>query len=205
MYLYGAAAKVGLILAPLNFRLAGEELQYALTDSGARALVVDAEHLPVGCDLAEASPHLEWKYVIGEPADGFLPFADLLAGEHPDPGRLASADDGLLMIHTAAVEVHPRGVLLSQRNLLTANVGYQYNWAITPEDVHLCLLPLFHILGLGMALAALQAGCGQHPSSKVRCRGVPWGPSRTGGPPFSADSRPYFKPFWIRQKRVVMT
>ena len=158
MYLYGAASKAGLILVPLNFRLAGDELQYALTDSGARALVVDTEHLPVGRDLAAATPELELKYVIGEPGGEFLPFDDLLTGEHPDPGRLASADDGLVMIHTAAVAVHPRGVLLSQRNLLTANVAYQYNWAITPDDVHLCLLPLFHILGLGMALAALQAG-----------------------------------------------
>ena len=36
---YFAAAKLGLIFVPLNFRLAGPELKYQLKDSGSRLLV----------------------------------------------------------------------------------------------------------------------------------------------------------------------
>src|SRR5277367_2742093 len=42
-----AAARLGAIFVPLNYRLTGPELSYILGDAGVHTLIVDAPHLPV--------------------------------------------------------------------------------------------------------------------------------------------------------------
>ena len=69
-----------------------------------------------------------------------------------------STDDGFVIIHTAAVAGRPRGALLSHGNVLCANMHFDLSFASDPQDVHLNLLPLFHVGGLFMATAAFHAG-----------------------------------------------
>jgi long-chain acyl-CoA synthetase len=73
------------------------------------------------------------------------------------PGETGDAD-GLVIIHTAAVAGRPRGALLSHRNFISANVHLNLLMRLSPEDVHLNLLPLFHVGGLFMATMAFHAG-----------------------------------------------
>ena len=49
MFLVGlfAAARLGAIFVPLNFRLTGPEIEFAVNDSGIRTLLVGAEHLAI--------------------------------------------------------------------------------------------------------------------------------------------------------------
>ncbi len=49
MFLFAmfAAARIGAIFTPLNFRLTGPELAFMLEDSASRALIVDEAHRPV--------------------------------------------------------------------------------------------------------------------------------------------------------------
>ena len=58
----------------------------------------------------------------------------------------------LVMIHTAAVGGRPRGAVLSHANLIAASVQLLHYWSLTPDDVNLGVLPLFHVAGLGMLL-----------------------------------------------------
>lgn len=69
-----------------------------------------------------------------------------------------SADDGFVIIHTAAVGGRPRGALLSQTGLLTAQSSLVQAWQLTEHDVNLGVLPLFHVAGLGLMLTVQQAG-----------------------------------------------
>ena len=63
-----------------------------------------------------------------------------------------------VMIHTAAVGGRPRGALLSHANLIASSVQLLQYWSLTPGDINLGVLPLFHVAGLGMLLAAQYAG-----------------------------------------------
>jgi acyl-CoA synthetase (AMP-forming)/AMP-acid ligase II len=63
-----------------------------------------------------------------------------------------------VIIHTAAVAGRPRGALVSHANLLCASLHLNYCFGLTPADVHLNLLPLFHVGGLFMAVNAFHAG-----------------------------------------------
>ena len=76
----------------------------------------------------------------------------------PLPAPHSDADAGLVMIHTAAVGGRPRGALLSHANLIAASAQLLHYWSLTPDDVNLGVLPLFHVAGLGMLLAAQHAG-----------------------------------------------
>ncbi|UCF94429.1 MAG: AMP-binding protein, partial [Desulfobacterales bacterium] len=69
-----------------------------------------------------------------------------------------SADDGIVIIHTAAVGGRPRGALLSHGNLIWADMHLDYLFNLSSTDVHLGLLPLFHVGGLFMATCSFHAG-----------------------------------------------
>ena len=79
------------------------------------------------------------------------------AGEESPEVEVSGSDD-FVILYTAAVEGRPRRPRLTHEGFLTANCQYQYFWNLTPDDVHLALLPLFHLTALGMSLAIMQAG-----------------------------------------------
>ncbi|OGL17775.1 MAG: AMP-dependent synthetase [Candidatus Rokubacteria bacterium RIFCSPLOWO2_12_FULL_71_19] len=156
--LYGAAARLGAILVPINWRLSADEITYVISDAAPRIIVAGAEY-QAGIAAAEnAFPFAERYYALGQPAGPFAPFADLGAPGAPAPAAEVGADSGFLMIHTAAVGGRPRGALLSHGGLLAANAQLLHYWRLGPTDVNLGMLPLFHLTGAGLFLAVQQAG-----------------------------------------------
>jgi long-chain acyl-CoA synthetase len=67
-------------------------------------------------------------------------------------------DDGFVIIHTAAVAGKPRGALLSHGNVLCGNMHFLYLLNLSPHDVHLNILPFFHVGGLFATTASFHAG-----------------------------------------------
>jgi acyl-CoA synthetase (AMP-forming)/AMP-acid ligase II len=154
--LYGAAAAVGVIVVPINWRLSADEMAYNLNDTQVASVFADGEDREVIASVRSKLP-------------GAVRFFNLLPGrgeldELPDdaPQNLElpaiDSDAGWVIIHTAAVTGRPRGALLSQRNLLCANVQLMHQIGLSAADVHLAPLPLFHIAGLGMALCTFHGG-----------------------------------------------
>jgi long-chain acyl-CoA synthetase len=146
------------VVVPINWRLKPEEIDHVLRDSTPSAIFVDPEYLPQAASLAPKCPFIEKRYVIGIPDGGFGAFAPLMEGEaapdEPGPGL----EDPYIMIHTAAVQGKPRGAVLSHRNILVADLQYIHFLGLSADDLHLAMLPLFHIAGLGMLFAAMHAG-----------------------------------------------
>ena len=60
--------------------------------------------------------------------------------------------------YTAAVAGRPRGALISHVNVLLACWGFANYLNLGPADVHLSILPFFHVAGLFSSMIALQAG-----------------------------------------------
>ena len=156
--LYGAAAATGAILLPINWRLSAEEVLFNLNDGTPRLLFVDAEYQPMIASAKDRLPSVQRYFNLKPPGGRFESFDSLSsvsAGFQPaDIGD----GDGLVIIHTAAVAGRPRGALLSHRNFISANVQLNLLMHLSPADVHLNLLPLFHVGGLFMATMAFHAG-----------------------------------------------
>ena len=67
-------------------------------------------------------------------------------------------DDAFAVISTAAVDVIPRGALLTQNNIIAANLQSMAVMGLGETDCNLLALPLFHVAALGSSFAAMHAG-----------------------------------------------
>ncbi|MGO8920324.1 MAG: AMP-binding protein [Stellaceae bacterium] len=156
--LYGAAAWLGAVLLPVNWRLAPDEIAYILADGAPRLVIADAEDQPGIAALAASLPSVRGYYGLGGHVAPFRPFAELADCAAEPPAAAPGGDDGAVIIHTAAVDGHPRGALLSQANLVAAAGQMLACWQLDERDVGLVALPLFHIAGLGLLLGVQLAG-----------------------------------------------
>ena len=155
---YGAAAALGAIVVPINWRLSAEEVKYNLNDCAPRMVFCDASFEGTIYSVKDDLPSVESFVTKGPEGKGFEPFDRLLdCGEDFEPADVSS-DDGFVIIHTAAVAGRPRGGLLSHGNGLCIDMHFGWLCNLTHEDVHLNLLPLFHVGGLFMAISSFHAG-----------------------------------------------
>ena len=158
IYLYGAAAKIGAIMLPINWRLNAQEIEYILSDGMPRVFFTGPEFLGLITPLVPKLTFIEKCYTIGGPSGDYLPFMNLMEKAEDLPEADVPSDDPCVIIYTAAVHGRPRGATLSHKNLLYANFEFMYRWRLTPEDTHVLVMPLFHNFGLCLTLTVLQAG-----------------------------------------------
>ena len=156
--LYGAAAGLGLVVLPVNWRLSAEEARFILEDGAPGAVFVDREFQPLIEGVRGGLPSVRRFFNLKDREGDYEDFGGLLVdGDGFEPEAVAT-DDGFVIIHTAAVAGRPRGALLSHGNVLWADMHFDYHCGLGPGDVHLNLLPLFHVGGLFMATSSFHAG-----------------------------------------------
>lgn len=158
VFLLGAAARIGAVVIPINCRLKPEEIEHILRDGTPKAVFVDPEYLPVVEPLVAICTFVEKHFVVGERSGSFEPFDGLMEYGRVPLGTGPGLEDPYVVIYTAAVQGKSRGAVLSHRNLLFANLHYICSLGLTEEDVYIGVLPLFHIAGLGVLFATMQAG-----------------------------------------------
>jgi acyl-CoA synthetase (AMP-forming)/AMP-acid ligase II len=155
--LYGACARQGIIAYPINWRLTGPEVERVVDRARPTMMVIDQSTLPLVADWLDrkAVPH---RYLTAAAGGGFETMAGLYrAGAPPAPTEVTPGD-AFAVISTAAVDVVPRGAVLSHANVITANLTTIGALGLTERDRYLAALPLFHVTALGMTLAHLHAG-----------------------------------------------
>jgi long-chain acyl-CoA synthetase len=156
--LYGAGAALGAILLPINWRLSAEEVRFNLNDCEPKALFVDVEYQDLIESLKDELTSVEEYYNLRREGGNFLDFDALMVNKDDFRPEDVATDDGFVVIHTAAVAGRPRGALLSHGNVLLADMHFGHFFNLTYRDVHLNLLPLFHVGGLFMATTGFLAG-----------------------------------------------
>ncbi len=156
--LYGAAAAIGLIVLPINWRLSPEEVAFNLNDCEPVMLFAGDEYQKTVEQIKDKLTSIKAYYNLDKEKGSYNDIKELFDNdgrfEHAD----IASDDDFVIIHTAAVAGRPRGAVLSHNNMLFANIHFNYHMNITQEDVHLNLLPLFHVGGLFMATNTFHAG-----------------------------------------------
>ncbi|MGH3071811.1 MAG: class I adenylate-forming enzyme family protein [Gaiellaceae bacterium] len=125
-----ACAKAGLILMPLNTRLAPPELRYQLEDAEPAVLLCSDEHAELAASLHRRTAALE----------------ELVLQEHKVPSGAAD-DDGLLLVYTSGTTGKPKGALLTHANCFWTNLSVDRVAGLSAEDTVLQVLPQFHVGG----------------------------------------------------------
>ena len=156
--LYGAAAALGAIMLPINWRLSAEEVGFNLNDCEPKLVFADMEFEELVQSFKDKLESVENYYNLGPEGGSFMAFDTLMDNPAEFEAEDVSSDDGFVIIHTAAVAGRPRGALLCHGNIGCADMHFDYLFNVTPDDVHLNLLPLFHIAGLIMATTSFHAG-----------------------------------------------
>ena len=143
---YYACSRGGFVAVPLNWRLSDDELEYIIGHSETSALLAGTEYLET---IARIRPKLAnvRKYVsLDRPADDMKNYEELLAESSPEPLQGAEDENSMFMLmYTGGTTGRPKGVMLSNRNLMTAALGSLFTMGITKQDSTCMILPLFHI------------------------------------------------------------
>jgi acyl-CoA synthetase (AMP-forming)/AMP-acid ligase II len=158
LHLYGACARQGIVAYPINWRLTADEVERVVDRAAPKMMVIDASTLKVVADWPAQKKSVAHWYQFGDAAGaGFQPFATLYGGAPPAVADVGP-DDPFAVISTAAVDVVPRGAVLTHANVLTANLTVMTSLGFTATDRYLLALPLFHITAVGNALMHMHAG-----------------------------------------------
>ncbi|MBC2716341.1 MAG: long-chain-fatty-acid--CoA ligase [Desulfobacteraceae bacterium] len=155
---YFAAAKLGMSVTPLNFRLSDEEIVHVANDSEATCLFVgdgyEERVQKIGKDLKQIN---SWIAYDNKPP-GFIEYEDMLAdAPETDPGVEVDEDDLAVLMYTGGTTGLPKGVMMSHRNLMTAVLSATIAMEFTKKDATCFVLPLFHV-SFWPALCVLMVG-----------------------------------------------
>ena len=128
----------------VNYRYVEEELQYLLTDSGARAIVYHAAFAPV---LARVLPSLPELTVLLQVADdsghdllpGAVDYEAALASASPELPPVELTADDLYILYTGGTTGMPKGVLWRQHDIFRAAMGGRTygTWELVESYDHL--------------------------------------------------------------------
>ncbi len=154
------AIAAGATTAPLNPAYKTEEFAFYLSDLDAKALVIAEGMESAARAVADARNIPIVELTSGDGAAGAftLRAPDNLSGI-TDAGGLAQPDDVALVLHTSGTTSRPKIVPLRHVNITATAYHIGETLRLTPDDVCLNIMPLFHIHGLMAAtLSSLAAG-----------------------------------------------
>ncbi|HNJ79555.1 MAG TPA: AMP-binding protein, partial [Marmoricola sp.] len=143
-----AAAMLGAATAIINFRLAGDEIDYAINDSGAKLLVVGSELMPTITAIREKLSGVQtiWE-VTPDGAEGDEYEQQLAAAEPIDRDPAVSPDDVALVMYSSGTTGRPKGVMITQYALIKHTINAHDGWEFEPGDKNMVAMPLFHVGG----------------------------------------------------------
>ena len=161
-----AAAQVGIILVPLNYRLVAADHEYILNHAGVRAVLVDWEYAGVVDEIRGKLPNVEHWIVAqdeGETAAGWTSWNELVeAASATPPTRPSIGENETVSInYTSGTTSRPKGVIMTHRNSYLNAYNMIVHNGLTHDDVELWTLPMFHCNGWG-GVFAMTALAGKH-------------------------------------------
>ncbi|MFI5273033.1 MAG: AMP-binding protein, partial [Ktedonobacterales bacterium] len=184
-----AGSMLGLVLTPMNPSYREREVAYQLENSGAKAIVVQRELLPLVQAVRTQLPQLAHVLVTGSAlvegaaGTGVEPLGRLMRDHSPARVPIVEVrpDDLLALPYSSGTTGLPKGVMLTHRNIVINFHQFIASARVTERDVFLVFLPLYHIYGValmgqatfsGSALVLMERFAPDEALALIRDRGV---------------------------------
>jgi long-chain acyl-CoA synthetase len=151
---YFACWQLGALAGPINSLLKSQEIAYVISNSEARALLVNSEFLPLIETIRDELTSLQAIITFDNEADATR---EEINGV--DPAAEIEGDHEAIIIYTSGTTGKPKGCLLTHANVI-ANARQISSWlGFTAKDRLLTIMPLFHMNAVSVTtMSALYAG-----------------------------------------------
>jgi len=158
--IYNGILKAGAVVVPLSVLLKSDEIQYHLENSDAKAYFcfTGTDDLPMGkmgyegFQKTAACEHFFMIMPKGDmpsPIEGIQTLGSLMQGQSPSFDTVETmSSDTAVIIYTSGTTGRPKGAELTHSNLFANTVLSADLIDCRSEDVHLIVLPLFHIFAM---------------------------------------------------------
>jgi len=148
---YFACWQLGALAGPINSLLKSQEIAYVISNSEAKALLINSEFLPVIESIRDQLPTV---ILFDNEAEATRAQTDITV-----PDVALNADDEAIIIYTSGTTGKPKGCLLTHCNVI-ANARQISSWlSFTQRDRLLTIMPLFHMNAVSVTtMSALYAG-----------------------------------------------
>lgn len=157
--LFYGAARAGIVMVPIGWRLAPAEWAFIVNDTQAKWLFTGAGFDEVANALSGQTPHI----VKSMKADEARALIDATLRAEFDA---AGPDDAALQLYTSGTTGNPKGAVLSNHNLFglrkNANAEEMPYTQWEDDEVVLVAMPCAHIGGTGLGIMAVASGLPAH-------------------------------------------
>jgi long-chain acyl-CoA synthetase len=144
--LYFGAPSAGMVLMPLNIRLASTELEGIVRGARPRVLVTDRDPGTLAEDVERVLTFAEWDAIVDAAPAGFA------------LGSGVTEDDLAVLYFTGGTTGRPKGVQLTHRNLVANSFHKTIACGLRDSDVFLASGPFFHVAGTAPVLSVIWLG-----------------------------------------------
>ncbi|MFQ5641924.1 MAG: long-chain fatty acid--CoA ligase [bacterium] len=157
--IYYGIIKAGATVVPLNVLLKRREIAYHLEDSDAKAFFCfqGTAELPMGEEGWEAFKTVDacdnfWMITPDpaspSPVEGASTLGQMMANQAPEfDTAQTGAEDTCVILYTSGTTGHPKGAELTHSNIFMNCLVVRDLFQLSPDDIHLVTLPLFHSFG----------------------------------------------------------
>jgi acyl-CoA synthetase (AMP-forming)/AMP-acid ligase II len=157
------AMKANVVMAPVNWRLAGPEIAFIIGDCKTPVLFVGPEFVEQISSIKSQLPGVRTFIATEGGAPGWLDYAALRDAQSGDDPKIPiSPQDVAIQLYTSGTTGKPKGAMLSHANffnLVETGKDQKPDWnQWTEDDVSLVAMPVFHIGGSGWGVMGLYHG-----------------------------------------------
>lgn len=171
MEIYMAAAKIGIIIVPVSFRLVGKEIQYIVDNSDASTFIVQSREPSyietietIRSDLGKIPDD---RYIaLGQVTHtGYLAYEQIVnAASESSPEIKVENEDSWILLYTSGTTGIPKGVVRSHRSYISFFLINEVEFGFTHDDYGAIMMPLSHVNSTfySFVFTYIGAGCYVH-------------------------------------------
>ncbi|MCU1413071.1 MAG: putative 4-coumarate--CoA ligase 2 2 (4-coumaroyl-CoA synthase 2) [Microbacteriaceae bacterium] len=148
----------GAVVVPINFRWSPAEIAFSLKECDATVIIIDDTFAPMLPAIREGYPELKTVIHAGSgaaPADS-LDYEELVAASEPAEDARRGGDDLYGIFYTGGTTGFPKGVMLTQENMMTSAYGTVATGEfVTPRGTLMHAAPMFHLADIAIWLGGI--------------------------------------------------
>lgn len=154
MEIYGAAAKAGLIIVPLNFRLLPKDLYWIVRNAECKMVIVESRYYEItmenwdlvieyGLDTLDHVVLVDQESTV---AENWTFYENIIKeGEDTYPSVEVLPEDTWILLYTSGTTGRPKGVVRSHQSYISFFLINAAEFSFTLNDYGLILMPLSHV------------------------------------------------------------